>query len=939
MPNERTIRTSFVGGEVSPEMYGRLDLDKEQSGLALCQNFVVLPHGPAQSRAGSRFVSVVKALGARLIPFSFSAVQTMAIELGAGYFRFHTHGESLLYGCGILGAELVANNTMRYSALTSLPNWNNGHTGSGTASINIGNVMALKSPSTGNIGQAYQALTTVIGTTYDLVVNFVGQPSLWVFVENTIGNTLTPIGALIAQKLTPGNSLKHTYTLTFTASATTTYIRLAADIAAPFESAYVYAISISAQAFNCTGFDYNASYVQGDYVHDAFDNVYICTQPNTNLEPSNIATFAQYFSSYTPVYSVYNPATAYVAGKICSYGSNAYYCLAASTGNLPTNTAFWYQLPATGEYEIPNHYLAADLFDIHYVQSGDIVTFVHPSYAPMQLERYGNLDWILAGISFASSLTPPATPTVAITHPTAGYPVNRSYIVTSLNQYGQEESLPSTASALASNDLTIDGNYNTISWTAVTGAGFYNVYAQDNGSFGFVGQVQAPALSFADHNITPDQTRSYPLIDSPVPLSSAGNYPAAVGYYEQRRVFAGSNNQPQNLWLTQPGTESNMNYSVPSQGSDALRIRIAALRANVISHVLALLDLIVLTASTEWRIYTPTGDGLTPTTISIKAQSQNGATNVQPVVVNNAALYVAATGGHVRELVYQWQLTGYESNDVSLLATHLFNGHTIKEMAFSRALYPVVWAVNETGKLLGLTYVPDQQVRAWHQHTTTNGLFKSICTITENGFDVLYAIVERVIAGNTVQYIEAFDTRQYDGVLANAFFVDCGISQTFSTPTSSVSGLTWLAGQTVSALLDGKAVTGLTVSSDGTGTVSLPYAASVVTIGLPITAILETLPVSVVGDASLGQGRVKNVNKVWARCVDFCGCQVGPSVSSLVPVAPLAVDSNGNPALANGEFRVNIMPQFTPDGGVVISQNLPLPITVCDVTLEVAFGS
>jgi hypothetical protein len=349
------------------------------------------------------------------------------------------------------------------------------------------------------------------------------------------------------------------------------------------------------------------------------------------------------------------------------------------------------------------------------------------------------------------------------------------------------------------------------------------------------------------------------------------------------------------------------------------------------------LDLIVLTASTEWRIYTPTGDALTPTTISIKAQSQNGASNVQPAVVNNSAIYAAATGGHIRELAYQWQLEAYQSADVCLLATHLFNGHTIVEMAFSRSPYPVVWAVNDQGKLLGMTYVPDQDVRAWHQHVSVNGFYESICVIQENGFDVLYAVVRRLIEGVTTRYVEAFDSRQYNGVLANAFFVDCGATFNGTGPVTTLSGLTWLAGQTVSALLDGKAVTGLSVSS--TGGVTLPFAATVVQIGLPITAVMQTLPVAVAGDASLGQGRIKNVNKVWARCVDFCGCQVGPSLSSLVPVPPLAVDGNGNPALANGEFRVNIMPQFSPDAGVVISQGLPLPITVCDVSLEVAIGS
>jgi hypothetical protein len=890
MPNIRTFRTSFVGGEVSPELYGRLDLDKEQSGLALCQNFFVLPHGPAQSRGGLHYVNTVKNPGgsvptARLIPFSFSSSQTLAIEMGGGYFRFYTNGQWLQAPAySSPGPQLLGD-----AAFAAGTAWSSEVATGATLAFGANDCVMTNS---GAVAPCvlFQSFPVAAGVEYALTVAATATASgLKVYVGST-GLTLgqPPAGDLLAGTLLANG----TTVLNFTATETTT-----ATVALTYETSGTATL---------TGVGVQA--------------------PGTN---------------------VYNAGVAYSVGALVYDSGSYYYCTQAGTGQTPAaGSAYWYAL--TGNvYEIPNPYQTADLFNIHYVQSGDIVTFVHPDYAPMQLERYADLDWVFAPIGFASSLSAPATPSGAAYGGTAApyYPQNKSYVITALDQYGQEESLPS-GSVTLSNDLTDLGRSNSISWTgaaAGAGVGYYNVYASDTGSYGFVGQVAnkpGVTVSFTDTNITPDQTQTYPTIDTPTPLSSADNFPGAVGYYEQRRVFGGTNSQPQNLWLTQPGTESNLNYSVPSQGSDALRIRIAALRANLIEHVLPLLDLIVLTASTEWRVYTPTGDALTPSTIAIKAQSQNGASNVQPVMVNNAALYAAATGGHMREISYDWQIEGYLSSDVCLLATHLFNGHTIVDMAFSRSPYPIVWAVNDQGKLLGLTYVPEQQVRAWHQHVTgADDAFESCCVIHENGFDVLYVVVRRTVNGAVTRYIERLDTRQYDGVLADAFFVDAGINQVFGTPTSVVTGLTWLAGATVSALLDGKAVTGLAVSTDGTGTVTLPYAASNVTIGLPINAVLETLPVSVAGDNALGQGRIKNVNKVWARCVDFCGCEVGPNLAGLVPVGALVSDSAGNPALANGEFRVSIMPEYDPDGSVVLVNDSPLPITVCDVTIEVAVGA
>src|SRR5687768_1758436 len=60
MPMVRTLQRSFAGGEIAPEMAGRLDIDKFQTGLKTCRNFEVLPHGPARNRAGFEYVLEAK---------------------------------------------------------------------------------------------------------------------------------------------------------------------------------------------------------------------------------------------------------------------------------------------------------------------------------------------------------------------------------------------------------------------------------------------------------------------------------------------------------------------------------------------------------------------------------------------------------------------------------------------------------------------------------------------------------------------------------------------------------------------------------------------------------------------------------------------------------------------------------------------------------------
>ena len=56
MANIRTFQASFGAGEISPEMFGRIDDAKYRSGAAVMRNFIAKPQGPAENRAGFRFV-------------------------------------------------------------------------------------------------------------------------------------------------------------------------------------------------------------------------------------------------------------------------------------------------------------------------------------------------------------------------------------------------------------------------------------------------------------------------------------------------------------------------------------------------------------------------------------------------------------------------------------------------------------------------------------------------------------------------------------------------------------------------------------------------------------------------------------------------------------------------------------------------------------------
>ncbi len=580
-------------------------------------------------------------------------------------------------------------------------------------------------------------------------------------------------------------------------------------------------------------------------------------------------------------------------------------------------------------YEVATPFVEADLFDIHFVQSADVLTLTHPNYIPRELRRLGATNWQLSTITFASKLSPPTSVTATATAgSTPGTPTTQTYVVSSVGPNGLDESTYS-AVATCSNNLFDDGAYNTIAWTAASGATRYYVYKLSNGLYGYIGQTQG--TSFRDENIAADVSITPPEINDP--FLGAGNYPAAVSYFEQRRCFGGTLNAPQTLWMTRSGTESNLNYSIPTRDDDSIQFRVAAREANTIRHIVPLQELVLLTSSAEWRVTSVNTDAITPTSLSVKPQSYIGANNVQPVIVNNNLIFAAARGGHVRELGYSVQSGGYMTGDLSVRAPHLFDNLDIQDMAFAKAPQQIIWMVSSSGKLLGLTYVPEHNVGSWHQHDT-EGLFESCTVVSEGSEDVLYVVVKRTIGGATKRYVERMASRQFIAA-ADAFFVDSGLTYS-GTPVTTLSGLGHLEGKTVNILADGavhpqRVVTG--------GAISLDVEASKVHVGLPITADLQSLPLAFEAEG-YGQGRVKNVNQVWLRVYRSSGIFVGPNANELVEAKQRTTEPYGSPpALKSEEIQVMVTPTWADSGSVYVRQSDPLPLTIVSMSLEVAVGS
>lgn len=465
--------------------------------------------------------------------------------------------------------------------------------------------------------------------------------------------------------------------------------------------------------------------------------------------------------------SAWSNATAYVIGDLVSRLGVNYYCILGHTNQQPPNATYWY--PLTGSvYEIPTPYVEADLPDLRFVQSADVIILVHPSYAPRELARSGHTAWTLSIMTFAPSIS---SPTNLTNNGTAGT-AKTTWSVTAVS-IGGEESLAATTS---SDDSPISADHILLSWTAVADAVEYRVYrtdktaALDGGGSGFLGTVSD--VSFDDAGDIPESA-GFPPEDQSL-FNATGEYPSAVLYSQQRLMFANSDLSPETVWASRIGSYKNFTRRFPVQDDDPVTFTLVGRQVNAIRHLMELRELLALTEQSEWAIEGDTAGILRPTDINAKQQSYNGANVLAPIIAGADALYVQARGSIIRNLGYDYQADGYRGTDLTIFSAHMFDKYTLVDWSYQQIPHSIVWVVRDDGTLLGMTYVREQEMIAWHRHDF-DGTVENVCVVPEGNEDRVYLVIRRTINGSAKRYVERMATRQIEDIV-DSIFVDCALS-------------------------------------------------------------------------------------------------------------------------------------------------------------------
>lgn len=506
---------------------------------------------------------------------------------------------------------------------------------------------------------------------------------------------------------------------------------------------------------------------------------------------------------------------------------------------------------------ISTPYVTADLAELRFAQSADEMTITHPNYAPRNLVRVSATSWTLTPISFINPVTPPTNLQTSGASGVGGF-----LVVTAIDATSGTESLISVVTPYQY-DGTGFSSAPLLTWDAMPNAGSYNVYCSigttQTGTFGFLSNTILPSFSIAA-NMVPDFLTQPPIENNPFP--GAGDYPAAVGYYQERRLYGGSNNNPEKFFGSRTGDYNNFRVSTPLRDDDAISATLVSRKVNIIRHLVDAGILVAMTSGGEWSINGDAANIIRPTEINAKNYAEHGSASPAPIRIDQRLLFVHARNSVIRDVgvspmvVYQ----GFVGRDLTLFSNHLFDGFEVVDWGYAEVPHSIVWVVRSDGALLTLTFVEDQQVLAWARHDTL-GTVENVAVVPEGGEDRVYVIVNRANG----RYVERLRSLFWTDITSDAAFLDSMLSydgrNTTPSKTMTVTGgisltltggASWIPGETLTLTATASQFTAVDVGTQITVTDALNNSFTLKITGYTSPTIVTGTPIAMVPVAMQG---------------------------------------------------------------------------------------
>lgn len=434
-------------------------------------------------------------------------------------------------------------------------------------------------------------------------------------------------------------------------------------------------------------------------------------------------------------------------------------------------------------------------------------------------------------------------------------------------------------------------------------------------------------------------------------FSQSSGWPGCVRLFNERLMWARTNSQPVTVFGSKQGNFEDYGLSDPLVETDGLAITLLSSNQNEILWLADDEDLVTGSAG-QIRTVGPSdiNQSFSATNIAQRKGPTSGAAQLTPISIGGVTLYSGIGATKIRELVLGDQ-NRYVAPELSLLGEHLFKSGIV-DWSFCERPDPQIYCVMADGSLVSVTYDREQKIVGFAKHEISGGFVESVAVVpgVEDGFDDVYLSVRRTIKGQLKRYIEVLE-RPFDGdidTINDAFHVDCGLKYT-GVPIQTITGLTHLEGETVIALCDGNVVTGTTDEMGNKsplivsgGSVTLPYAAGNIAIGLRYKSRAVTLPVAGPQQDGTLLGRAKSVLGASIDVLYSGAAKVGSAGDKdwTPELYEQLLKTGGELFGSEIELRTGIVPcditgsWMTGEGKIVMETDEPLPLLIRALVMQ-----
>lgn len=402
-------------------------------------------------------------------------------------------------------------------------------------------------------------------------------------------------------------------------------------------------------------------------------------------------------------------------------------------------------------------------------------------------------------------------------------------------------------------------------------------------------------------------------------FNATDGYPAAVTFFQQRTWLANTYRFPQ----TQFGSRSGLYFDFTPGVDDGSAVfkTVDSDEINPIQYLLSDRTLIALTLGGEFETRGGVEKPVTPTNASVSRQTRWGCNQVRPEQAGDDVLFVQR-GGKVLRAIRRGDLDGFTASDVSVFSEHLLR-QRLTSMAFEQTPESVMWASTGDGKLLAITYNPEQDTIAFCSGEVSGGFVEWVATVPEGDADATYLLVRRTIDGSTVRYIEKLDWGDWTTTQEIRNAHDCYV-EVESSSRATWSGFGHLEGETVSVLADEIYMGEFVVTG---GEFTLPREATKVSVGLPYVARIRQEAPEVGTGSGTSQGQAISVHRTAVRLYKTIGLKInGEPVHFRAFDVPNTLDQPVEPF--SGIKELSNIGWAKGEAPLVLEQDQPYPWTV-----------